>query len=162
MKALESTGPNTKDGDAIEVSVARTHVGRLRMMSPLLAKSVAVVCLLVASGAAGENGPVANTRKSIAQGKQFYLTNCVECHDQDGKGLGRRDFSGTPPADLTNPDEWRHGTSSQAIFSSIRDGTKEDMPPFKGRLQDDQIWHVVNFVRSLWPEEKRPKLEDEH
>jgi mono/diheme cytochrome c family protein len=35
------------------------------------------------------------------------------------------------------------------------------MPPFKDKLQDEQIWHVVNFVRSLWPESRRPKLETE-
>lgn len=104
-------------------------------------------------------GPIPYTIKSIARGKQFYLVHCVECHDQDGKGLGRRDFNGTPPADLTDPDAWMHGVSAEAIFSSIRDGTKEDMPPFKDRMQDEQIWHVVNFVRSLWPEARRPKLE---
>ena len=119
-----------------------------------------VFCLLAVSVAAAD-GPFPPTRKSIAQGKQAYLTNCVECHDQDGKGLNRRDFAGTPPADLTDPDQWLHGTSAKAIFSSIREGTKEDMPPFKGKLSDDQIWYIVNFVRSLWPEAKRPKLEDE-
>lgn len=104
-------------------------------------------------------GPIPYTSKSIARGKQFYLIHCVECHDQDGKGLGRRDFNGTQPADLTDPDAWMHGVSAEAIFSSIREGTKDDMPPFKDRLQDQQIWQVVNFVRSLWPEAKRPKLE---
>jgi len=101
------------------------------------------------------------TKKSIARGRQFYLTNCVECHDQDGKGLNRRDFNATAPADLTDPEAWLHGTTPEAIFSSIRNGTKQDMPPYKGKLQDEQIWHIVNFVRSLWPEEKRPKLEDD-
>src|SRR5438128_2848123 len=91
-------------------------------------------------------GPLPYTTKSIARGKQFYLIHCVECHDQDGKGLGRRDFNGTPPADLTNPDEWTHGTSAETVFSSIREGTKNDMPGYKDKLQDEQIWHVVNFV----------------
>lgn len=133
------------------------------MLKPFL-----FACLLLASvaiqnseppkgGAAKDPAPY--TRKSIAEGKRIYLTHCVECHDQDGKGLGRRDFSGTPPADLTDPDAWLHGTSAAEIFSSIREGTKEDMPPFKAGLSDEQIWHLVNFVRSLWPEAKRPKLE---
>ena len=129
-----------------------------------------ITCLLLVSAtpqnsrspnanAAKDKDPVPYTRKSIAHGKQFYLIHCVECHDQDGKGLGRRDFSGTPPADLTAPDEWLHGTSTAEIFASIRDGTKEDMPPFKDKLRDEQIWDTVNFVRSLWPEAKRPKLD---
>ena len=117
----------------------------------------ALACFLLAAA----EGPLPYTRKSIARGRQFYLTNCVECHDQDGKGLNRRDFNSTAPADLTDPDAWLHGTSPGAIFASIRNGTKEDMPPYRGKLQDEQIWHIVNFVRSLWPEEKRPKLEEE-
>jgi cytochrome c oxidase cbb3-type subunit 3 len=111
------------------------------------------------AAAAKDQAPPPFTRKSIAQGKQLYLIHCVECHDQDGKGLGRRDFSGTPPADLTDPGEWMHGTSAAEIFASIRAGTKEDMPPFKDKLRDEQIWDTVNFVRSLWPDAKRPKLE---
>lgn len=106
-----------------------------------------------------EKGPLPYTTKSIARGRQFYLVHCVECHDQDGKGLGRRDFNGTPPADLTDPDAWLYGTSAPAIFASTREGTKNDMPAFKDKMQDEQIWHVVNFLRSLWPESKRPKLE---
>ncbi|HEY6274185.1 MAG TPA: c-type cytochrome [Terriglobales bacterium] len=107
----------------------------------------------------GAKGPLPYTTKSLARGKQYYLIHCVECHDQDGTGLQRRDFNGTPPADLTDPDAWLHGTSAEAIFSSVREGTKDDMPGFKDKLQDEQIWHVVNFVRSFWPESKRPRVE---
>ena len=117
--------------------------------------------LLLLAAAVSADGPLPYNRKSIARGRQFYLVNCVDCHDQDGKGLNRRDFNSTAPADLTDPDAWQHGTSAAAIFKSIHDGTKQDMPPYKGKLQDEQIWHVVNFVRSLWPEAKRPKLEEE-
>jgi mono/diheme cytochrome c family protein len=130
-------------------------------MTKAMLRLAGTVCLLATIVSAQDKGPTRNTRKSIAQGKQWYLTSCVECHDQDGKGLNRRDFSGTAPADLTDPDAWQHGISPAEIFSSIRDGTKQDMPPFKGKLSDQQIWHVVNFVRSLWPEAKRPVIEED-
>jgi hypothetical protein len=33
------------------------------------------------------------------------------------------------------------------------------MPPFKSQIQkEEDIWHLVNFIRSLWPEPMRPKL----
>src|SRR5215472_13194558 len=114
--------------------------------------TVPLLLLLAAATLAG--GPLPYSRKSIARGKQYYLVNCVDCHDQDGKGLNRRDFNSTAPADLTDPDAWLHGTTVAAIFASIHDGTKQDMPPYKGKLADEQIWHIVNFVRSLWPEAK--------
>jgi mono/diheme cytochrome c family protein len=131
---------------------------------------VGLICITGAIVIAGQGkppdkevakGPFPYTRRSIAEGKKYYLVNCVECHDQDGKGLGRRDFSGTPPADLTDPDAWTHGTTEQAIFKNTKDGTPDDMPPYKDKMTDEEIWHTVNFVRSLWPENKRPKLVDE-
>ena len=93
-------------------------------------KRPGLACFLMAVAAAQDSGPLPYTRKSIARGKQFYLISCVECHDQDGKGLGGRDFNGTPPSDLTNPDVFLHGMSAEAIFASIREGTKEGLPPF--------------------------------
>ena len=110
------------------------------------------------AGDAGRKGPIPYTRKSLETGKQVYLRHCAQCHDTDGRSIAGRDFAGAKPADLTFPEEWLHGTSEAAIFASIREGTKEDMPPYKDKLDDVEIWHVVNFVRSLWPEAKRPKL----
>jgi len=116
-----------------------------------------LLCLLVAALAA--EGPAPFTRNSIAQGKPIYLIHCVNCHDEDGRGLNRRDFNSTAPADLTDPENFTHGTTPEAIFATIRNGTKEDMPAFHGKIPDEQIWNIVNFVRNLWPEEKRPKDE---
>lgn len=104
--------------------------------------------------------PVPFTRASVAQGKQIYLRNCVECHDFDGRSLSGRDFAAAPPVDLTYPEGWLHGTTEGEIFTSIREGTAEEMPPYKGKLKDEQIWHLVNFVRTLWPEASRPKFPD--
>jgi mono/diheme cytochrome c family protein len=35
------------------------------------------------------------------------------------------------------------------------------MPPFKDQLKDGEIWDIVNFIRSIWPEAMRPKIEEE-
>ncbi|MEO8025531.1 MAG: cytochrome c [Bryobacteraceae bacterium] len=105
-------------------------------------------------------GPLPYTRKSIELGKQVFLRNCTSCHDRDGRSLSGRDFTQVPPADLTDPDAYVHGKSAPEIFRNIREGTKDEMPPYKN-LKDDDIWHMANFVRSLWPEAARPKLEDE-
>jgi len=132
------------------------------LMTGILAQGPGKVTPAKDSAKSGASkGPLPYTTRSIARGRQFYLLHCVECHDQDGRGLNRRDFNGTAPADLTDPADWTYGTSPEAIFSSIHDGTKDDMPSFKDKLQDEQIWHLVNLVRSFWPESKRPKLESD-
>ena len=51
--------------------------------------------------------------------------------------------------------------SWKGIFASIREGTKEEMPPFKDKIKDEEIWEMVNFIRSIWPEKMRPQLVDE-
>jgi mono/diheme cytochrome c family protein len=113
------------------------------------------------SAIAFAEGPLPYTRKSIERGKNVYLRNCAACHDRDGKSYSGRDFTTTPPADLTDPESWMHDKSPKGIFDSIREGTKEEMPPFKDKIKDEEIWEMVNFIRSIWPEKMRPKLEDE-
>ena len=55
--------------------------------------------------------------------------------------------------DLTEPAVWKNGTSEGLVFRSIRDGAGLAMPPFKTEVvAQDDLWHLVNFVRSLWPE----------
>ena len=34
-----------------------------------------------------------------------------------------------------------------------------NMPPFIEQLKkEDDVWHLVNFIQSLWPEELQPEL----
>ncbi|MDE2905752.1 MAG: c-type cytochrome [Acidobacteriota bacterium] len=46
---------------------------------------------------------------------------------------------------------WQHGSSDGEIFAVIRDGVGPDfaMDAFGGPLADEEIWHVVNYIRSL-------------
>jgi len=126
---------------------------------------LAVVFLFVATGlAAGDNsarGPLPYTRKSIDRGRDVFLRNCASCHDRDGKAYHGREMTITHPANLTEPESWLHGSKPGEIFTNIHEGTKDEMPPFKDQLKDGEIWDLVNFIRSIWPEAIRPKLEGE-
>ena len=63
--------------------------------------------------------------------------------------------------DLTSPAAYKSGSTEGEIFRSIRDGAGETMPPFKTQIEGDtDLWHLVNFIRSLWPDSMRPPLED--
>ena len=115
---------------------------------------------MVLATAAFADGPLPHTRKSIERGKNVFLRNCVACHDRDGKSYSGRDFTTIPPADLTDPESWKHDKSPAGIFASIKDGTREEMPAYKEKLKDEEIWELVNFIRSIWPEAMRPLIKE--
>jgi mono/diheme cytochrome c family protein len=101
--------------------------------------------------------PVPFTKESIAKGRTLFSRNCTACHGNDGKSQVDVVANAT---DLTDPKVWGSGTSEGEIFRSIRDGAGDTMPPFKTQLRNEEdMWHLVNFIRSLWPESMRPKLQ---
>jgi len=99
--------------------------------------------------------PIPNTAKSISRGRVlFATTGCTACHGNDGKALIEVVANAT---DLTQPSVWKNGSEEGQIFHSIRDGAGVAMPPFKGQLtEEDDLWNLVNFIRSLWPDDKKP------
>lgn len=102
--------------------------------------------------------PVPFSKKSIAQGRIMFVRYCTACHGSDGKATV--DVMGDA-TDLTNPKVWKSGTSEGEIFRSIRDGAGDSMPAFKSQVpQEQDIWHLVQYIHSLWPEPMRPPLED--
>ena len=101
--------------------------------------------------------PIPYTKKSIAAGKVVFARNCTTCHGPDGKAEVDVVANAT---DLTSPKAYKSGTTEGEIFRSIRDGAGEAMPPFETQLSADEMWNLVNFIRSLWPEEMRPQLQD--
>ncbi len=102
--------------------------------------------------------PVPYTRKSITDGRTLFARNCTGCHGPDGKAQVDVVANAT---DLTTPSAYKSGTSEGEMFRSIRDGAGESMPPFKAQLSEREIWDLVNYIRSLWPESMRPKLEQD-
>jgi mono/diheme cytochrome c family protein len=100
--------------------------------------------------------PVPGTPESLTAGAKSYAGMCALCHGATGNGDGKLAAAtaayGAKPSNLTD-DVWDHGSTDGEIFVVIRDGIGPDfnMPGFKGRLSDTEIWNVVNYVRSLGP-----------
>jgi mono/diheme cytochrome c family protein len=114
---------------------------------------------MAAADAKKLKNPVPYTRKSIAQGKIVFARYCTTCHGPDGKAQVDVVADAT---DLTTPPAFKSGSSDGEIFRSIRDGAGETMPPFKTQINGDtDLWHLVNYIHSLWPESARPPLEED-
>jgi mono/diheme cytochrome c family protein len=104
--------------------------------------------------AAKLKNPIEATPDAIAAGKKTFATVCAACHGAEGKGgivlSVIEDKGGTQPPDLTD-DKWDHGSSDGEIFTVIKKGVAPDffMQPFDGRIPDNDIWNVVNYIKSL-------------
>ena len=99
--------------------------------------------------AATVKNPVAATPESIAAGKQTFQRNCATCHGINAEGGAGNDLIPAAP-DLTDA-EWRHGSTDGEIFYVIKNGVAPElnMVPWGDRLNEQAIWNVVNYVRSL-------------
>ena len=131
----------------------------------LLVFALALVCLSAsvlarqapAKGdpeAAKIKNPVAATSESISAGQKQYQGLCAGCHGKDAKGgitvSVIEDRGGNQPPDLTD-DKWDHGSTDGEVFDSIKNGVAPDfnMVAWKDKLKDDDIWNVVNYLRSI-------------
>ncbi|MDE2907358.1 MAG: cytochrome c [Acidobacteriota bacterium] len=94
--------------------------------------------------------PIEATEESVRAGLRVYGRFCRSCHGVRGDGRGQNPSPGTRPANLVD-DEWVHGDSDGEIYNVIRQGVPPnyDMDAWEGRITDDEIWHVVNFLREL-------------
>lgn len=106
--------------------------------------------------AAKQVNPVKPTPGSIAQGKRFYGFDCAMCHGEDGSGKG--DLAGQMNLklrDYRNPAALKDMTDGE--LSYIITKGKGQMMGEEGRLKPEQIWDLVNYIRSLAKNESPPK-----
>jgi mono/diheme cytochrome c family protein len=94
--------------------------------------------------------PVAPTAASLKTGAQLYAKNCEFCHGPAGLGDGKLAPKHVKPANLADA-KWDRGVTDGEIFAVIANGAGPDfkMKGVKGRLSDTDIWHLVNYIRSL-------------
>ncbi len=87
--------------------------------------------------------------EAIAAGQVLFDDNCSRCHGDDGRGVEGLDYI---PTDLTNP----------AVQTLLRENGGEylcrvaeglhDMPSFKRKMDQEQMWQVLTFVGTLGDE----------
>ena len=102
--------------------------------------------------AAKMKNPVRSDASSAAAGKKLFDAQCASCHGTAGKGDGKGGAALNPkPSDLTDA-EWKHGSSDGIMFVVVRDGVpKTGMRGYASRMTTNDIWHLVNYVRTLGP-----------
>jgi cbb3-type cytochrome c oxidase subunit III len=99
--------------------------------------------------AAKLQNPVPSSPESIAAGKQAYTRYCANCHGLNAEGSPGNDLTPEAP-DLTDK-QWKHGSTDGEIFNAIKNGIGPEfnMGAFGDQLKDEDVWKVVNYLRSL-------------
>lgn len=112
----------------------------------------------------------------VANGKAIYGRDCARCHGDDLGGefgwlkkevelsekeveLMLKNLDDVAPAHDDSGATWRH--DDKTLFSIIKDGPEialakagSRMPAFHDRLQDEEIWSVVAFMKTHWQDDR--------
>jgi cytochrome c oxidase cbb3-type subunit III len=93
--------------------------------------------------------PYHDERGGMAEGRTLFVHfNCVGCH-------GGRAGGGMAPS--LRDVEWLYGDNDAQIFNSIAQGRDQGMPAWGTKLNEDQIWKLVAYIKSLrTPDEPNP------
>jgi mono/diheme cytochrome c family protein len=88
---------------------------------------------------------------------ELYRKFCVRCHGADGKGS---DNAGKQTPDFTSR-AWQERTTDAHITATVREGKGMRMPSFHGRISNDQIPDLVNYLRTFGPDRKQAPQPDD-
>jgi mono/diheme cytochrome c family protein len=98
--------------------------------------------------AAQKLNPTKPTPESLARGKRQFGYDCAMCHGKAGDGTGDvaadlklKMKNHTDPATLK-------GLTDGELFYIIKKG-KNEMPPEGDRVKNEEVWDMVNYVRSF-------------
>lgn len=96
--------------------------------------------------------PVAATPASVTAGAAAYKKYCAFCHGVDASGNGPLAPKDSNPPDLTDA-TWTHGSTDGDIFTVVATGAgpNSKMVGFKGKMPDQNLWNIINYLRSLGP-----------
>ncbi len=91
--------------------------------------------------------PVATSDASTKAGLALYSKTCAACHGKTGLGDGPKAKSlKTTPTNFTKAES--QAQTDGEHFYKTKTG-RGDMPKYEGKLSDDDIWNIVNYLRTL-------------
>ena len=133
----------------------RSILGLSALILTWLTVAVASVAAQLPGGSAegkALKNPIKADAASVAAGQALYTKNCQFCHGPKGLGDGPLAPKDVHPANLTDA-MWVRGSTDGEIYKVIMEGAGPDfkMKGVKGRLMDNDVWNIVNYVRSLGP-----------
>jgi mono/diheme cytochrome c family protein len=124
--------------------------------------------ITVASLSEKKSSADSDNSQQVVRGKPVYARYCAGCHGvrlegqanwQERRPSGRMP---APPHDASGH-TWHHPDS--VLFGMTKNGIvpgkyappmyQSDMPAFSGVLAEEEIWAVLAYIKSSWPQEIR-------
>ncbi|RKF12275.1 cytochrome c [Roseovarius spongiae] len=138
----------------------------LLLSAVLLSGAAASAWLMTQAGAETSARPES---ADLGQGEKLYQSYCASCHganlegQPDWRSPGPDGALPAPPHDETGH-TWHH--SDSVLFDYTKLGGKaalaaqgvdfeSGMPGFGDQLSDDQIWNILAYIKSTWPDRQR-------
>lgn len=132
--------------------------------------AIAGVAYVVFDGAVVDDTIYANAGDAglVARGQQVYAANCAACHGTNLEGQPNwreRKANGrlpAPPHDATGH-TWHHddqtlfGLTKYGLAALVGRPVETDMPAYAETLSDEEIWAVLAYIKSRWPENVRAR-----
>lgn len=100
----------------------------------------------------GMVNPLTNHETDIPEGRTLFESNCSSCHGINGEGDGPAAAGLEPPPQ--NLSQNQADLSDEYLFWRISEGGLMEpfdsvMPAWRGILNEDQIWQIITFLRTL-------------
>jgi mono/diheme cytochrome c family protein len=97
--------------------------------------------------------PLKPTGENLRRGERLFNNYCMPCHGAEGRGDGPLAHQWPRlPKDLTHPDRQARLTDGEIfwkISAGHRQGADEIMPGMAYKLNADERWRLVLWVRNL-------------
>lgn len=116
----------------------------------------AIFSIVGCTGSSGDRSVSIKQRQYFLKGEQLYLQHCSNCHQEDGKGLGRL-YPPIADSDFVkeNSDEiiclMRYGIEGELIVNGIM--YNMPMPP-NPALTDLDIAQIATYILNSWGHDK--------
>jgi mono/diheme cytochrome c family protein len=101
--------------------------------------------------------PIESNPASIAEGKRLYgAADCALCHgkDGDGKGVLAKDIN-MNLHDWRKPESLAHFKDGELSYLILKG--KGRMPAYDGKETPQQVWGIINYIRSMSATREAPK-----
>ena len=98
--------------------------------------------------------PFPPTPNSLLVGRLLFRENCATCHGDDGRGQEALRLPYLTNLDLT-ADHMAQHTDGDLYWWITNGVPQRPMPAFGGALGEEELWHLVNYIRSFRDEARR-------